>query len=76
MIQITGGTDNTSTAIRSIMLYLLATPHAYQALQAEIDEGIRTGKISNPVTYSEEQQLPYLQVCSWTGHDFSSSPLS
>lgn len=62
MIQIIAGSDTTATTIRATMLYLLSTPRAYRALQAEIDAGIRCGRVSNPVTNAEANELPYLQV--------------
>jgi hypothetical protein len=40
----------------------MSTPRAYHALQAEIDEGIRAGKVSSPVTNAEANELPYLQA--------------
>lgn len=62
MIQILAGSDTTATTIRVVMLYLMSTPRAYRALQAEIDEGIRAGRISSPITSAEAQNMPYLQV--------------
>lgn len=44
------------------MLYLMSTPRAYRALQAEIDAGIKAGRVSSPVTSAEAQEMPYLQV--------------
>lgn len=44
------------------MLYLMSAPPAYRALQAEIDEGIKAGNISDPVTNAEANEMPYLQV--------------
>lgn len=44
------------------MLYLMSTPLAYRTLQAEIDEGIKAGRISSPITNAEANELPYLQV--------------
>ena len=44
------------------MLYLMTTPRAYRALQAEIDEGIRAGRVSSPIKNAEAQEMPYLQV--------------
>jgi hypothetical protein len=52
--------------IRAVMLYLMATPRAYKALQAEIDEGIRAGRVSSPVKNAEAQEMPYLQVSTCT----------
>ncbi|KAK4239773.1 Pisatin demethylase [Achaetomium macrosporum] len=61
LFQIIAGSDTTATAIRCTMLYLMSTPRAYRALQAEIDQGIRTGRISSPITNAEANELPYLQ---------------
>ncbi|GAB1312517.1 hypothetical protein MFIFM68171_02727 [Madurella fahalii] len=62
LFQIVAGSDTTATAIRVAMLYLMATPLAYRALQAEIDQGIRSGKISKPITNAQALELPYLQA--------------
>ncbi|KAL2157858.1 hypothetical protein VTH06DRAFT_4911 [Thermothelomyces fergusii] len=62
LIQIAAGSDTTATTIRTGMLYLMTTPRAYRALQAEIDEGIRDGRISSPITGAEAAKLPYLQA--------------
>ncbi|KAH6855442.1 cytochrome P450 [Chaetomium sp. MPI-CAGE-AT-0009] len=62
LIQIIAGSDTTATTIRVVMLYLMTTPRAYQALQAEIDAGIRAGRVSSPVTGAEAQRMPYLQA--------------
>ncbi len=62
LVQIIAGSDTTATTIRSTMLYLLSTPVAYRTLQAEIDAGVKSGRISNPVSNAEANELPYLQV--------------
>jgi cytochrome P450 len=62
LIQIIAGSDTTATIIRVAMLYLMSTPRAYRALQAEIDAGIRSGRVSSPVTSAEAQDMPYLQA--------------
>lgn len=62
LVQIIAGSDTTATTIRCGMLYLMSTPLAYRALQAEIDEGIKAGTVSNPVTNAEANEMPYLQV--------------
>ncbi|KAK4672007.1 hypothetical protein QC764_610690 [Podospora pseudoanserina] len=67
LIQIVAGSDTTATAIRATMLYVMTTPRVYQALQTEIDEGIKSGKISNPITAAEGAKLPYLQGVIYEG---------
>jgi cytochrome P450 len=64
LFQILAGSDTTATAIRATMLHIITTPRVYQALKKEISEGIRGGKISNPIIYDEARKLPYLQVRS------------
>lgn len=62
LLNVVAGSDTSATTIRLMMLSLLSNPLAYRKLQAEIDEGIRSGKISSPVTDMEARQLPYLQA--------------
>ncbi|KAK4180503.1 putative cytochrome P450 E-class, group IV [Triangularia setosa] len=67
LIQIVAGSDTTATAIRATMLYVLTTPRVYHALQREIDDGIKNGKISNHITAAEGAGLPYLQGVIYEG---------
>lgn len=61
-IQIPAGAETTTAGMQGIFLHLLSAPHAYQKLKGEISEAIQQGRISNPVTYEEAKQLPYLQA--------------
>ncbi|KAK0726232.1 cytochrome P450 [Apiosordaria backusii] len=67
MIQIVAGSDTTATAIRATMLYIMTTPRVYQALRKEIDEWIKSGKISSPITAAEGAELAYLQGVIYEG---------
>ncbi|KAL3425365.1 benzoate 4-monooxygenase cytochrome p450 [Phlyctema vagabunda] len=62
LLQIIAGSDTTATAIRATLLHLMSTPSAYNALQAEIDNGILAGNISSPATDAEGRRLPFLQA--------------
>nr|UYD62324.1 cytochrome P450 [Leptographium qinlingense (nom. inval.)] len=62
VVQIIAGSDTSATAIRSTLLFLITNPHAYIRLQREIDDGIRAGRISSPITDAEARQFPYLQA--------------
>lgn len=62
LLMILAGSDSTSGVIRSTMLALSTTPGVYKKLQEEIDDAIRKGKISEPITVAEAKSLPYLQV--------------
>ncbi|OTB03602.1 hypothetical protein M426DRAFT_12320 [Hypoxylon sp. CI-4A] len=56
------GSDTTSTAIRSTLLYLFSTPCAYQCLKDEIGSAVREGRVSQPITNAQAKTLPYLQT--------------
>jgi len=62
VVQIIAGSDTSATAIRSTLLFIITNPLAYRRLQAEIDAGIKEGRISSPITDAEARKLPYLQA--------------
>jgi cytochrome P450 len=59
---IAAGSDTTAISLSTIIYYLLKNPHAMDKLVEEIDNFAREGKISDPVTFQEGQQMPYLQA--------------
>ncbi|KAF2399323.1 benzoate 4-monooxygenase cytochrome P450 [Trichodelitschia bisporula] len=61
VLQILAGSDTAATAIRTIFLYLLTNPRILNTLRAEIDNAVREGKCSAPVTDVEARAMPYLQ---------------
>lgn len=62
LLNVVAGSDTSATTIRLMMLSLLSNPIAYRKLQDEIDEGVKAGRISSPITDLEARQLPYLQA--------------
>lgn len=56
------GSDTTAISLRSIFYYLCRNPEAKRKLLAEIDEAEAQGKISDPVTFVEAQELGYFQA--------------
>ncbi|RVX72887.1 hypothetical protein B0A52_03240 [Exophiala mesophila] len=62
LVQIVAGSDTTATVIRIGMMHIATSPLVYQRLQREIDEGIKAGRISSPITDAEARELPYLQA--------------
>ncbi|KAK4555552.1 hypothetical protein LTR86_007305 [Recurvomyces mirabilis] len=57
------GADTTAISLRAIFYYLCRTPAAYKKLIAEIDEADAKGELSDPVTFTESQNLKYFQAC-------------
>lgn len=62
ILQILAGSDTTATALRGIMLYLIAHPRVYNRLQAEIDDTLASGSATGIVQDSVLRDLPYLQA--------------
>ncbi|RSL52120.1 hypothetical protein CEP53_008193 [Fusarium sp. AF-6] len=67
LLNVVAGSDTSATTIRVIMLSLLSNPMAYRNLQKEIDDAIKSGRISSPVTDAEARKLPYLQAAIQEG---------
>ncbi|KAF5722727.1 pisatin demethylase (cytochrome P450) [Fusarium mundagurra] len=62
LLNVVAGSDTSATTIRLIMLSLLSNPIMYLKLQKEIDDAIKAGSISSPITDAEARKLPYLQA--------------
>jgi cytochrome P450 len=56
------GSDTTAITLSAIFYNLMKHPQSYNRLQEEIDTAAKEGRISNPVKFSEAQDLPYLQA--------------
>ncbi|ETS75667.1 hypothetical protein PFICI_12611 [Pestalotiopsis fici W106-1] len=61
--QLVAGGETTSTGVRAALLYLMTSPGSYLALQREIDEALREGRVTTcPLADAEVGKLPYLQA--------------
>jgi cytochrome P450 len=49
--------------LRTILLHVITNHTICAALLAEIDSGVRGGKISSPIKDEEARKMPYLQAC-------------
>lgn len=56
------GSDTTAISTRAIIYYLLKNPQYKQRLVQEIDDMRRRGRISDPVSLEEANNMPYLQA--------------
>ncbi|CAI6237486.1 unnamed protein product [Periconia digitata] len=61
-VNIAAGSDTTSLTLSAAIYYLCRSPNSARKLYDEIDDFASQGKLSNPVTFSEAQQMPYLQA--------------
>ncbi|KAK4199548.1 putative cytochrome P450 E-class, group I [Triangularia verruculosa] len=65
ILAILAGTDTTASTIRSSLLYLMLSPHAYARFKKEIKEAVEQRKVSSPITNEESLTLPYTQAVMW-----------
>ena len=56
------GSDTTAASLRAIFYYLCRTPSAHKKVLVELDDAIRGGKLSDPITFAEAQELKYFQA--------------
>ena len=56
------GSDTTAISLRSMFYYFCKSARCYEKIVAEIDEKHAQGRLSDPVTFSESNEMPYLQA--------------
>lgn len=57
-----GGSDTTAISTRAMIYFLLKHPRCMKRLVEEINRFNQEGKLSNPITTSEADSMPYLQA--------------
>jgi cytochrome P450 len=61
------GSETTAISLSAVFYYLLKNPSCYAKLQAELDKAVQDGVVqdrpSKVVSWTEAQQLPYLDAC-------------
>ncbi|KAI3399764.1 hypothetical protein diail_5832, partial [Diaporthe ilicicola] len=56
------GSDTTAATLRALFYYLCRNPEVHEKRLAKIDEAVRNGQLSDPVTFEEAQKLKYFQA--------------
>lgn len=54
------GSDTTAIALRAMVYFLCKNPRCMRKLVEEIDERDKAGKLSQPISYKEASDIPYL----------------
>lgn len=57
------GSDTTAIALRAMVYFLCNNPRCMRKLVEEIDERDRAGKLSQPISYKEASDIPFLYGC-------------
>lgn len=56
------GSDTTAISLRAILYYTLKHPRVMSKLSQELNDAHQAGQISNPVSWKQSQELPYLDA--------------
>lgn len=56
------GSDTTGISLSATVYYLMKYPECLRKLRAELDTARVRGEVSEPITFQEAQQVPYLQA--------------
>jgi cytochrome P450 len=59
---VAAGSDTTAITLSSALYHIYKDPKILQRLREELDTMENNGKISNPVTFQQAQNMPYLQA--------------
>ncbi|KAL4892892.1 cytochrome P450 [Aspergillus ambiguus] len=57
------GSDTTSISLSSVIYGLCKNPEAERKLVDELESFAAAGNLSDPVTFEQSRQMPYLQAC-------------
>ena len=57
------GSDTTAILLRTIFYHLLKKPASLRLLLAELQQAIDRGRLSDPVTWNDARDLPFLDAC-------------
>ncbi|KAJ5151645.1 hypothetical protein N7492_009940 [Penicillium capsulatum] len=76
---IAAGADTTSSTLSAIVYNLCRNPEMLKKLREELDQGVKSGRVSDPISFREAQDLPYLQAVIKEGlrfHPATGLPMS
>ena len=59
------GSDTTAISLRAVIYHLLKRPESKIKLIDEIDNMRRKGKLTDPVSFEQAEDMPYLQACMY-----------
>jgi cytochrome P450 len=62
MANVMAGSDTTSISLCAIIHCLIESPRTLNRLRVELEQAVRDGTVSDPISYRQAQGLPYLQA--------------
>lgn len=65
LVQLQAGSETTSVAIRTTLMYIMSTPRVYIRMKEMIKQCVDSNEVSSPITFEEAQRFPYLKASTW-----------
>ncbi|KUL82310.1 hypothetical protein ZTR_09714 [Talaromyces verruculosus] len=59
---IAAGSDTTAISMSAVLYHLIRNPDKMAKLREEIDKKSAAGELSDPITFGQSQEMPYLQA--------------
>ncbi|KAJ7176869.1 cytochrome P450 oxidoreductase [Mycena filopes] len=57
------GSDTTAITMRALIRFVVGDAEIYRTVQAEVDDAVKNGSITFPMSYEDAGRLPYFQAC-------------
>lgn len=62
MLGLIAGSETTASVMRITLLCLISSPPIYNKLKDAVREAIKSGTITEPISYATAKEIPYLRV--------------
>lgn len=62
LLAVVAGSETTATVMRITLLCILSSPPTYQKLKTAVKDAVRQNTVSEPISYAEAKEIPYLRV--------------
>lgn len=63
LVALLAGSETTATILKALMLHVISNSRVYRKLQAACDEVLSEIPLTETISYSRAQQIPYLDAC-------------
>lgn len=66
MLSLIAGSETTASVMRITFLCLVSSPPVYYKLKAAVREAMKSGTVTEPISYGVAREIPYLKASPLT----------
>ncbi|KAH8780172.1 BcABA1, cytochrome P450 monooxygenase [Diaporthe sp. PMI_573] len=67
MLSLIAGSETTASVMRITLLSLISSPPVYNKLKDAVREALKSGTITEPISYATAKEIPYLRAVVYEG---------